>query len=250
MYAGDPKDSIVPEAINQGNVSDCDFLGPLASLAGTQAGKESLSKMIEDNGVDLGGRHIYTVTFPGAPKNPLQYRHRLTQKLHSTIDQTTMECGQSSVAEKAYGKYVNSWFWRRDSFDKFSINQDALKGFDTMAGHKILSHSHAADAIYLWGRSQTELSSTIGDAMENGQALILVAENTGGKTKNSKLVQGHAYSIIGLDTETNMVQIRNTWGRGEPMNANGVARDGVDDGIFEMSLADLNKDFDKIQRVR
>src|SRR5262249_43654367 len=110
--------------------------------------------------------------------------------------------------------------------------------------------SYSADEIELKNKSAEDLSRTIGDAMRNGQPLTLVADtiNGGGRTRENKLIRGHAYSIIGLDADTSMVWIRNPWGSDEPTDANGKARDGNDDGTFELALSDLNKNFDHLDR--
>ena len=53
---------------------------------------------------------------------------------------------------------------------------------------------------------------------------------------------GHAYSILDYEPETDMVTLRNPWKRAEP-TLNGAAKDGNDDGIFEMSMEDVSRTF-------
>ena len=62
------------------------------------------------------------------------------------------------------------------------------------------------------------------------------------------LVPGHAYSMTGVDYEDGKVSLRNPWGSTEPQGKDGKALDGRDDGIFELSIDDFQKNFQKIAR--
>src|SRR5262249_28812147 len=67
LYAtANPLDSIRPEAIHQGSIGDCYFLSAMASMANDPVGRQQLHDMIHDN-----GNGTYTVTFPGAPDEPV-----------------------------------------------------------------------------------------------------------------------------------------------------------------------------------
>lgn len=61
-------------------------------------------------------------------------------------------------------------------------------------------------------------------------------------------VPGHAYTVTGIDYEDGTISMRNPWGRLEPSNSQGEAKDGLDDGIFEMPLKDFHKKFMRIAR--
>lgn len=62
------------------------------------------------------------------------------------------------------------------------------------------------------------------------------------------LVPGHAYTLNGVDHEDGTVSLRNPWGRLEPTNKDGQVADGYDDGVFEFSIDDFQKNFQKIAR--
>src|SRR5262249_25417221 len=150
-------DSIAPDAVNQGHVGDCYFLGPLASLASSDAGKQTILNMIKDNGPDKSGRHTYTVTFPGAPNEPINVAAPTDSEV-ALYNGSNYRGVWASVVEKAYGKFVNARSWRRESLYKYSIDQDSLDGSFMMAGHKILSKSYSADEIELKNKSAEDLS--------------------------------------------------------------------------------------------
>ena len=50
----------------------------------------------------------------------------------------------------------------------------------------------------------------------------------------------HAYAILGYDPRTTRLKLRDPYGKGDVMNPDGLPRDGVDDGVFEVSLRELN----------
>lgn len=56
------------------------------------------------------------------------------------------------------------------------------------------------------------------------------------------LPAGHVYTVLGYDEKTGMVKIRNPWGNTEP-NIPGRQSDGVNDGVFELTLAEFEKYF-------
>lgn len=68
--------------------------------------------------------------------------------------------------------------------------------------------------------------------------------------KDDKTEQGlqtkHEYSIENYDPATRTVTIRNPWGKGDPLTADGKPRDGKDDGVFTMSLDEFQRTFSDV----
>lgn len=65
---------------------------------------------------------------------------------------------------------------------------------------------------------------------------------------DNQLVTGHAYTLTGIDQDAGTVELRNPWGHYEPTNSKGKARDGRDDGIFELSFEEFTRCFSHIAR--
>ena len=64
---------------------------------------------------------------------------------------------------------------------------------------------------------------------------------------NDGLVPGHAYTLSGYDQDNGTVELRNPWGKHEP-NKDGKALDGRNDGIFELTIPEFQKNFGHIAR--
>ncbi len=66
-----------------------------------------------------------------------------------------------------------------------------------------------------------------------------------GDRKIENLVPGHAHTVMGFNAKKGTITVRNPWGHREP-EKNGKARDGKDDGVFELTLAEYVADFGRI----
>src|SRR4029453_6235089 len=85
-----------------GDIKGRPFLKARAALADTPAGKQSIKDMIHVN--DDG---TYTVTFPGAPDQPVTVAAPTDAELARYAGGS--DCGTwAAVLEKAYGKYCDS----------------------------------------------------------------------------------------------------------------------------------------------
>jgi len=73
---------------------------------------------------------------------------------------------------------------------------------------------------------------------------------TGLKSTDPFLPITHEYSVLGYDSKTKTVTIRNPWGYFEPRNEWGKARDGKNDGIFQMPLDDFCQKFSGLAVAR
>lgn len=56
----------------------------------------------------------------------------------------------------------------------------------------------------------------------------------------------HVYTIMGYDNQTDKVKIRNPWGHSEAEETDGVASDGNEDGIFELTMDEFYKAFSMV----
>jgi len=254
--SADPLNSIQPEAVEQGLIGDCYFLGPLASMAATDTGRRKIMDMIKDNGPGPDGRHTYTVTFPFAKNEPITVNAPTDSELALYAGATKFG-SWPAVMEKAYAKYINSDFTRRLTISPYAVDHDSIAGGSAFhAGLKAFSQSGEAVVLELDETQDDTVRDAIVNSLKDGRPVTMSTRNTfaslfglgRNETDENKLYRGHAYSIVDYDPATSRVKIRNPWGYGgEPVDANHAARDGVADGTFWLPLSALKKDFDKVE---
>jgi hypothetical protein len=51
---------------------------------------------------------------------------------------------------------------------------------------------------------------------------------------------------MGYDREAGTVTLRNPWGHGEPLGEDGLPRDGVNDGVFTLTMDEFEQEFDRV----
>ncbi|MBM3461653.1 MAG: hypothetical protein FJX76_06085 [Armatimonadetes bacterium] len=252
LYAtpDDPTASIKPDAIRQGDINDCYFLSSLSSLA--ERDPKAIQNMISDN-----QNGSYTVTFPGDTKNPVTVGAPTDAQL-MTYNHGSERGTWASVMESAYNKYSN------DHVNTFRKSSDLEGGG---SGRHPLTNNHALGP--LTGRSVDQdllnfttdatLHNKMSGAERDGRpATAWIMGNAMLPTKapnESGLPTGHEYGILGYDAESRTVTVRNPYGRnpltvGEPLNAEGGARDGEADGVFRMTLDQFRRNFDGVAYAR
>jgi len=97
--------------------------------------------------------------------------------------------------------------------------------------------------------TDAELDEKLQETLKNGRPITASVSNLGPLAKyliDDGIVDGHVYSVVGYDPKTKMVTVRNPWGEGEPLNADGTAKDGKNDGQFQMPLEDFKKNFNRV----
>jgi len=244
LYADkvNPLASIKPEAVKQGRSGDCYLMSAVASLA--KANPQAIRDMICDN-----HDGSFTVTFPGAPAEPVTIPAPTEQEL--ALYGTGGQYGTwPAVLEKAYGQYRNDHKWFFQS--KRSPSEGGDGGASLKEGLNMLT-GKSADQSFVMLCSQSELDQKLQQAVRDGRPVTAgTARSVSGtlgiddNTTADGLPRGHAYSIIGYDPQTEKVLVRNPWGHGEPRRADGTAKDGTDDGVFEMTLEEFKSNFTTI----
>ena len=232
----DPMASINPDAVQQGRVGDCYFLAALASMSSTPEGKQTIKNMIEYEG---GGS--YKVTFPGDADHPVTVDAPTPSELAHAAEPTKHGMWVS-VLEKAYAK-------RKDKDSKAPY--EAIDGGTGGDALEILT-GKSTDRDFLTATSLDTTHEKLTAAIRDHRFVTAgirpeVGESWGwadGKTDDAGLPTQHEYSIVGYNPETRMVKIRNPWGCGTP---DAYCSEGkADDGTFEMSLKDFDKNFTDI----
>lgn len=243
LYAnpGDPLQDIVPEAVHQGGIGDCYFNSALASLAANDP--QAIADMINDN-----GDGTYTVTFPGAPDEPITVSAPTEQEL--ALYSHGSEHGLwAPIMAKAYGQYCQESVLRRGPFNLGGGNvpqEGSDGGSATNAGLRILT-GRDVNRDSTTFTSTDELHESLSSAFRDGRPVTAYIINIPFTNKtDAGLPDAHEYSVIDYDEASKTVTVRNPWGHSEPTNADGKPKDGINDGVFKMSIEDFHKEFSGI----
>lgn len=238
-----PLQSITPEAIKQGAVGDCYFLSAVASLAVTNAGKESIANMIQDN-----KDGSYTVKFPGAADEPITVKAPTAAEM-AIYEEPLGHGTWAAVLEKGYGQYCNQHFWRRSPLPNPLPGETPQKGTDGgsygHAGLKILTGKDVDEDINILTSYDTMDRKLTAAFKEESPVTAYTGHLIPSELFDKNDVpSGHEYSVLNYDHATRMITLRNPWGYQEPEDASGKPVDGKYDGIFTMSLTEFNKRFE------
>jgi hypothetical protein len=208
----------------------------MASMAATRP--DAIHNMIKSN-----SDGSFTVTFPGAPHEP-------TTVLPPTEAELAYYGGTSQkglwpwVLRKAYGKYCNQSFSRRDPTNLLGGGTD-LEGADGGSSHddgiKILTgHRVHKDHLALtsYAAMSEHLNQAINDSHAERRHLVTASIwSVGGhETKDSFLI-GHDYSVVGFKPD-----------RVNPADSKVTVRDPISaesggSGTREISLRTLAANF-------
>lgn len=244
-----PMDSIVPEAAAQGGIGDCYFISAISSTASTEQGRRAIRDMIQEN-----NDGTYTVTFPGAPDEPITIT-RPTDAQLALYARGTDHGIWAAVLEKAYGEYASRSVWRRDIFglSGSDIPQENVGNGSLFSdGVRMMSPDGVDSYSFGYTDAQDEqMNSVLTDAFRDGRSVTLgrngsILESVGVTDSDNQIPRKHEYAVIGYDPETRMVTIRNPWGHAEPMDENGNPKDGKNDGVFQLTLEQTRQTFSKL----
>ncbi len=241
---GEAVESVKPEAVIQGRIGNCYFMSAVASLA--QVNGKAIVDMIKDN-----GDGTYTVTFPGAKDEPITVSAPTEDEL-SRFAAAGPHGTWPAVLEKAYGVYCSKSVSRQSPFQfgRASNSPQEATGGGSMrsAGLAILT---GRDVERVSSSSTNEVHAALRAAFKEGRPATAYIHNELGAqfgwadnlTDNAGIPCGHEYSVLNYNPETSTLTIRNPWGRGEPAGNDGKPRDGVNDGVFQMTLEEFKRNF-------
>lgn len=227
--------SVRPDNIRQGMIGDCYFLAAVASEARTPAGRQRLHDMIHDN-----GNGTYNVTFPGRSAVTV---NAPTDAELATYSSAGPDGTWLAILEKGYAQSENNGaiFPSTNPYDEIGDGNTLSAGIEAITGHSTDTDDTAFTSV-------DTLRTKLSDAMAHGRTVTAGINEypwSSGRESNG-LPQGHAYTVLGYDRATDRVTLRNPWGHGEPVDANGRAADGNDDGTFSMTLAEFDRYFSDI----
>lgn len=223
----DPLPSINCDAIRQGIVGNCVFLSALASVARSHPG--IILKMIEDN-----GDNTFTVTFPGARKEPLVVNRPTIIEL-ALFTRLTEWGFWPAVLEKAFGVWNQQMAFEQKVIlaENTGCPEYWIEIFRLLTGQ--------SGAIERLNESTIEKLTTILTEAFREQRVVTAwsLDSHTGTTFFQGIPSNHAYSVIGWDPKSSKITLRNPWGpvRGsEPETDDGRPLDGCLDGVFTMDL--------------
>lgn len=217
LYANpeNPIENIKPDAVKQGTIGNCYLEAAMASVAATDP--ESIKKMIKDN-----GDGTYTVTFPGAPDEPITVSAPTSQEM-GLYNRGSKEGTWASVLEKAYGQYVNASIWRRGIFnlDGGDTPQEAADGGELGDGTlKLLTgRSTESDSLYVTSNAETARKLQEAFSAKPPRAVTTGIFNHLGSSETADgWPDAHRYSVLGFEPDGKgggTVIIRNPWDKGD-----------------------------------
>jgi hypothetical protein len=226
-HKDDPLAAITPEAVHQGNLGDCYFLAPVASLAATNP--QAIKDMIRDN-----GNNTYTVTFPGDPTHPVTVDAPTDAELAKYAHNDQANGDWVNVLEKAHRKYTG-----RETEDPGDNPQKAIT---LLTGKNTIDDDLTGGFARIGRTTEENVAKDIKNAMKDGRVITadtsdgnFLRDYLGADNNPGELVHNHAFAITGFDEKTNMITMRNPWGN-----------DGKE-GTFQISLDDFYNKFSDMQ---
>lgn len=222
-------DGVSFDDVVQGSIGDCYMVAAFSSLAAKDP------KIIE-NAIKDNGNGTYTVRFYegngyGTPR-----------PVNITVDG---DIAQSAMGSARYGKSRDSkelWVgilekayaqWK-GGYEAVGNGGNSGAVFTALTGKPssyTSTTSSTADRIY----------STIDNAISTGKPVTAgtFGKDSGVDYNGTGVYAWHAYTVLGTSEEngTRYVQLRNPWGSHD----GGTIRDGKDDGIFKLPMADFMK---------
>lgn len=235
-------DSIRPEHIQQGEYGTCTILAAAAAMAANPAGKKALFEMIVQK---PDGQ--FEVRFPG--EKPLTVKRPTDAELilHASSGPDGLWL---SVLEKAFVRRMEQQLQGKSEEEvEKAVNSGYYlsEGIRLLTGHQAQDGSVTATPLSQLRHffSQTLAENRIVLLTLNPESDLAKSKALKEKTKRNEevyadgLVGLHAYSVIGYDPASDRVTLRNPWNHTELLDGQGQPADGVDDGVFQVSLAQL-----------
>lgn len=251
--AADPINSINPDAIRQGTIGDCYFLAALASVAKSEP--QLIRDMIKDN-----GNGTYTVTFPGAPDQPITVTAP-TQSEMGLYNAGSKHGTWAIVLEKAFGVYNKNNPDLIDRFRRFFLpspntpSDGADHGGWPAVAVKVLT-GRDSDLRNPGHTDSAELADKLDQAFNSYPKKAVTAttplenpflEPFGWSDEYTKdgFRKTHAFSIVGFERDARadgggFVIVRNPWGQAE----------GTTGGTIRVPLNDFRRNFDEVSIER
>lgn len=215
LYSSDKiKDSIKPEAIQQGTIGNCYFQAALLSVAASKPA--TILSMIHDN-----KDGSYTVLFPGDPTHPVTVQAPTEAEMG--LFSRKNEYGiWPNVLEKAYGQYKLDLNKGRNNKGEnvFTPAEGADGGGCTRHTIQLLTGKNTM-AEYHTSSNEAQIQDHINKAIQEKRVVScasIAPRGTNLKTTPLGFAKTHAFSITDFDPsgpDGGTITIRNPWGYNE-----------------------------------
>ena len=230
LRQADDVDPIDSRDVNQGQLSDCNLLAPLAAMAGTPEGRDFLRNAIVENKNSNGDVVSYTVTLHASQERPGMVTFR---KVTVTVDGPYIvgHAGARAngserevwplVMEKACAKYLGG-------YNKLGRPGDPSVAMKLMTGRNATSTSLDWPRRWVTPYSEARLK----DDITNGKLVVLTTKADLGETSELArvgsgspasrpahgLTPGHAYFVKGVEQRAGktFIALGNPWHDSDP----------------------------------
>ncbi len=237
----EPIKSIRPEAIRQGFIGDCMFLGILGSVA-------ALNPQLICDAIVINPDGTYTVTFPGASAEPIVVSCPTDAELKLYASNAGFGIWPA-VMEKACGEYYSRSVLRRLSAIRPGLPNPLL-------GSAVISENAAYGGWHLFGAvsmrpiglmTDDDFATLIqGQVAARRPAIVAISrfncdQNDERQDSKPALHPRHAYALVGYDEAERRIKIYNPWGTLSRENLKNTGWNQHRGGMLEMSLESAYK---------
>lgn len=219
--------------IRQGGLGDCYFMAALSGMAKHRP--QDIAKMISYN----DDCSIIFVKFPGQ-KDAIGVAYPTQDELDKYAKGGKDGDVWVAAVEKAYA-YTTAF--RDQEGNKDNPRENIANGGQLSTGIEVLTNKSTDDDILALTKDST-IRSKLTKALSANKMVTVATTGSSDSTTVANLPQNHAYTVLSYDPKTDKVTLRNPWGG----DANGDKdyRGKKNDGVFEVSISELNKYFRNI----
>jgi hypothetical protein len=238
--------------INQGKLNDCYLMASLAEVA--QQDPAAITSMITDD-----GNGIYGVRFYGADGAPIYVTVNdqlsdigsfgtniwpsVIQTAYAEAQQQGLITGKTGATNNSLTTIGNGGVPSAalEAITGASEIETFVAGTDGWTSSEFTGSSTYTNSptTVLPNKSNGSILSDVAADLLVGDDVVLGSETHATDSSGNKtLVAGHAFSVVGYDPSTQMLELRNPWGAGSGSSNF--------DEYFEASLKDLHTDGDEI----
>ena len=219
-------ESLSPTAIHQGVAGSCVLL---ATAAGSSA--DQLRSMLTDN-----GDGVHTVTFADGVSETVAEPSLAARLYHSSGEgmERWPAVFEIAAAQRLLSQGRGAKQGLRGTIEGISP-EFAIPAFTGRATHQeSLDELTLAQTRELMNRATESQGPVICGSRPRATSDFINHEEL-----HNGIANGHCYSILSYDGESDQVKLQNPWHKTEWA----FAQDGVDDGVFEMPLRDFYASF-------